>query len=71
MGRSGPQPCPAAPVHAACQPDQAVQSCARSGMVEPAGSMDRSAGVQPCSVRRGGRVAMSAYNCVRCGVPGG
>eukprot|EP00966_Prymnesium_polylepis_P317230 7329080-Prymnesium_polylepis.1 len=43
MGRSGPQPCPAAPAHAACQSGQAAQSCARSGMVEPAGSMGRSA----------------------------
>jgi len=51
VGRSGPLPCPAAPAHAVCQPGQAAQSCARSGMVEPAGSTGRSACVQPCSVR--------------------
>eukprot|EP00966_Prymnesium_polylepis_P108371 2508573-Prymnesium_polylepis.1 len=30
-----------------------------------AGSTGRSTGVQPCSVRRGGRAAMSANNCLR------
>eukprot|EP00966_Prymnesium_polylepis_P261690 6045276-Prymnesium_polylepis.1 len=32
-----------------------------------AAAAPRSAGVQPCSVRRGGRSAMSAFNCFRCG----
>jgi hypothetical protein len=59
MRRSEAQPSPAVSTHAACQPAQAAQSRARSGTVEPAGSiMGRSAGVQPCSVRRGGRAAM-------------
>eukprot|EP00966_Prymnesium_polylepis_P089052 2061152-Prymnesium_polylepis.1 len=47
MWRSEPQPNPAASVHAACQPVQSSQHCARSGMVEPVGSTGRSAGVQP------------------------
>eukprot|EP00966_Prymnesium_polylepis_P206297 4780217-Prymnesium_polylepis.1 len=60
MWRSEPQPSPAASAHAACQPVKAAQDCARSGipMVEPVGSTVRSADVQPCSVRRGGRAAM-------------
>eukprot|EP00966_Prymnesium_polylepis_P004993 114324-Prymnesium_polylepis.1 len=53
MRRSEPHPSPAAPAHAACQPAQVAQSCARSGTFELAGSTGRSAGVQPCSVRRG------------------
>ena len=71
VGRSGPLPCPAAPAHADCQPGQAAQYCARSGMVEPAGSTGRSACVQPCSVRGAASGGMSACNCFRCGVPGG
>ena len=71
VGRSGPLPCPAAPAHAVCQPGQAAQYCARSGMVEPAGSTGRSACVQPCSVRGAASGGMSACYCFRCGVPGG
>eukprot|EP00966_Prymnesium_polylepis_P031595 734940-Prymnesium_polylepis.1 len=67
MWRSEPQPSPAVSAHAACQLVQSAQYCARSGMVEPVGSTGRSAGMQPCSARRGGRAAMTAYNCFRCG----
>eukprot|EP00966_Prymnesium_polylepis_P052334 1211859-Prymnesium_polylepis.1 len=42
-----------------------------SGTVRPAGSTGQSAGAQPCSVRVAASGGMSAYNCFRCGVPGG
>ena len=51
MGRSEPQPSPAAPAHAAWQPVQSAQYCARSSPVESAGSTGRSAGAQRCRAR--------------------
>eukprot|EP00966_Prymnesium_polylepis_P298468 6897250-Prymnesium_polylepis.1 len=74
MGRSGPQPCPAAPAHATCQPGHKQLSVLCS---DPAwlSQQARWAERPVCSPAVGDgagerRPAMSAYNCVRCGVPG-
>eukprot|EP00966_Prymnesium_polylepis_P148093 3421190-Prymnesium_polylepis.1 len=73
MGRSAPQPSPAAAAHDARQPAQTAHYRARSGTVRPAGSTGRSAGVHAalCSVRAAASGGMSASDCFRCGVPGG